>query len=370
MGCAGLSFAVHLIQSGKFSDKKILLIDKAPKIQNDRTWCFWENENGIFQSIVYKSWSRVWIRSKEMEKLLSLLPYRYKLIRAQDFYEYCLALIHQQPNFEIKYAAVTSVQNEGQTAIAKTESETFVADYIFNSILFQKPLLKEKEIMLLQHFKGWVIETDETVFNPTEATLMDFRIKQERGTNFVYIMPFSERKALVEFTLFSKSILESEEYETALKNYIHQFITKGNYKIVEAETGVIPMTNHAFTPVQGRIINMGTVGGQTKASSGYTFQFIQKHAARLVSSLIKKKNPFIPRPTGFRRFHFYDSVLLYILEKEKQQGAKIFSRLFKKNKPQQVLRFLDNESSITDEVKILSSLPTLPFLKAAWKQRK
>lgn len=191
MGCAGLSFAAHLIQSGKFSDKKILLIDKAPKIQNDRTWCFWENENGIFQNIVYKSWSRVWIRSMEMEKLLSLHPYSYKLIRAQDFYEYCLALIHQQPNFEIKYAAVTSVQNEGQTAIAKTESETFVADYIFNSILFQKPLLKEKEIMLLQHFKGWVIETDETVFNPTEATLMDFRIKQDKGTNFVYIMPFS-----------------------------------------------------------------------------------------------------------------------------------------------------------------------------------
>ena len=370
MGCAGLSFAAHLIQSGKFSDKKILLIDKAPKIQNDRTWCFWENENGIFQNIVYKSWSRVWIRSMEMEKLLSLHPYSYKLIRAQDFYEYCLALIHQQPNFEIKYAAVTSVQNEGQTAIAKTESETFVADYIFNSILFQKPLLKEKEIMLLQHFKGWVIETDETVFNPTEATLMDFRIKQDKGTNFVYIMPFSERKALVEFTVFSKSILESEEYETALKNYIHQFITTGNYKIVEAETGVIPMTNHAFAPVQGRIINMGTVGGQTKASSGYTFQFVQKHAARLVSSLIKKKNPFIPRPTGFRRFHFYDSVLLYILEKEKLPGAKIFSRLFKKNKPQQVLRFLDNESSIIDEVKILSSLPTLPFLKAAWKQRK
>ena len=65
MGCAGLSLAVHLIQSGKFSDKKILLIDKESKIQNDRTWCFWENENGLFQNIVYKSWEKVWIKSME-----------------------------------------------------------------------------------------------------------------------------------------------------------------------------------------------------------------------------------------------------------------------------------------------------------------
>jgi len=370
MGCAGLSLAVHLIQSGKFSDKKILLIDKESKIQNDRTWCFWENENGLFQNIVYKSWEKVWIKSMEMEKLLLLNPYQYKLIRGKDFYDYCIQLIQKQTNFSIIYSNVFELQNEGQLVMVKTQDGIFTTDYVFNSILFQKPVLSAKEIYLQQHFKGWVIETPEAVFNPDEATLMDFNVHQDKGTAFVYIMPFSERRALVEFTLFSKNLLAPVEYDEALKNYIHQYLTKGSYKIAEEETGIIPMTNHAFVPVQGRIIHMGIVGGQTKASSGYTFQFIQKHSARLVRSLIKKKNPFITRPTGYRRFHFYDSVLLYILEKGNLSGAKIFPRLFKKNKPRQVLRFLDNESSVTDEVKILSLLPMLPFIKAAWKQRK
>jgi lycopene beta-cyclase len=69
-----------------------------------------------------------------------------------------------------------------------------------------------------------------------------------------------------------------------------------------------------------------------------------------------------------KRFHFYDSVLLNILLNRKLSGEKIFSTLFKRNKPQQVLRFLDNESSLGDELKIISTLPTWPFLKAALKQ--
>ena len=45
---------MRMIKSGKFSDKKILLIDKEPKTKNDRTWCFWEKGNGFFENIVAK----------------------------------------------------------------------------------------------------------------------------------------------------------------------------------------------------------------------------------------------------------------------------------------------------------------------------
>ena len=153
-----------------------------------------------------------------------------------------------------------------------------------------------------------------------------------------------------------------------MRDYISKFLQIDSYKIVEEEFGVIPMTNHKFPSAIGGIINIGTAGGQTKASSGYTFRFIQKHAARIVENLIKRNNPFIALPGGPARFKFYDSTLLHILQHNTLPGDKIFTRLFKKNKPRQVLRFLDNESSLVDELKIISSLPTMPFLKAAWKQ--
>jgi lycopene beta-cyclase len=46
--CAALSIIMRMIKSGKFADKRILLIDKEEKNKNDRTWCFWETQPGFF----------------------------------------------------------------------------------------------------------------------------------------------------------------------------------------------------------------------------------------------------------------------------------------------------------------------------------
>ena len=367
-GCAGLSLAVHLIHSGQFSNKKVLLIDKDEKKQNDRTWCFWETGQGLFESLVYKQWGNAWFHGDGFSQLMELSPYQYKLIRGDDFYSYCFNLIQQQTNFEIIKGDIQEIKSEDGKSWIQSGGNKIFADYIFNSILFEKPVLKKNEHYLLQHFKGWVIETEKPSFNPDEATLMDFRVSQQHGTTFVYVMPFSATKALVEYTLFDELLLEQLQYEEALRNYINTFLQIDSFKIVEEEFGVIPMTNYKFPSVEGGIIYIGTAGGQTKASSGYTFNFIQKHSSRIVENLMKRGNPFMPLPGGPRRFKFYDSTLLHILKHRQLAGDKIFTRLFKKNKPQQVLRFLDNETSLTQELKIISSLPTWPFLKAALKQ--
>jgi lycopene beta-cyclase len=128
------------------------------------------------------------------------------------------------------------------------------------------------------------------------------------------------------------------------------------------------MTNRKFSFYEsGHRYNIGTAGGQTKASSGYTFQFIQKQSQLIVDCLIQgtslKKIPSIPK-----RFRFYDDTLLHILYHRKLQGKDVFSRMFEKNEPLQVLKFLDNESTLREELKIISTLPTLPFLKSAIKQ--
>ena len=98
-GAAGLSLLTHLINSGQFSNKKILLVDRAPKNQNDRTWCFWEKDAGPFESIVYKSWSSMWFYGDDgSSKLHDISPYRYKMIRGIDFYQYCFNLLAKQLN--------------------------------------------------------------------------------------------------------------------------------------------------------------------------------------------------------------------------------------------------------------------------------
>ncbi len=365
-GCAGLSFAMHLMHSGKFDQKKILIVDKDAKTKNDRTWCFWEKEDNLFQSIVAKEWQQLIIYSKGYNKLLEIAPYRYKLIRGKDYYAYCLTHLQKNKNIHFLQAEVQSVYSK-ETTGAVINQKYYTCDFLFNSISFEKPELKKGDFYLLQHFKGWFINSADPVFNPGDATLMDFRTEQNNETRFFYVLPFTAQKALVEFTVFSDKILDDSDYEAVLENYIRNKLKVTNYSISEKEFGVIPMTNYHFPVCQNNIIFLGTAGGQTKGSSGYTFRFIQKHAASLVASLIRHNHPFATKKPS-KRFGFYDSVLLNILHHNAVPGMHIFSELFKKNKPQQVFKFLDNETNLAEELKIISSLPALPFTRAALSQ--
>ncbi|MEO7923994.1 MAG: lycopene cyclase family protein [Chitinophagaceae bacterium] len=367
-GCASLSLLLRLLHSGQTRDKKILLIDKEPKTKNDRTWCFWEKEPGFFEEIVFKKWDSISVLGDGPSSPMDIHPYRYKMIRGIDFYNYCFREIAKHDNIEIVYGDLQDFQYEkpGSILLKINNQEFRLVDdsgvYVFNSIYrLGEP---GKNIRLLQHFKGWLIETPQPAFEPEIARIMDFRVSQQYGTSFAYVLPFSATSALVEYTLFTKELLQPAQYDTELKAYIKDLLGISEYKIREQEFGVIPMTNEQFNSLGWGI---GTAGGQTKASSGFTFQFIQKQSEQIARFLLEGKN-LNKLPATPKRFRFYDNTLLYILYHNKVPGKKIFTDLFKKNKPQQVLRFLDNESSLKEELKIIATLPTWPFLKAAIKQ--
>ena len=153
-----------------------------------------------------------------------------------------------------------------------------------------------------------------------------------------------------------------------LKIISHQFLNINKYKILHAEFGVIPMTNYKFSKGENRIINIGTAGGDTKASSGYTFQFIQKHTAKIIDALLHEKNPLLTKSFFEKRFNLYDSILLNVLQHKKMSGDKIFAQLFKNNSVQSILKFLDNETTLKEELKIMNSVSLKTFLPAAIKE--
>jgi lycopene beta-cyclase len=367
MGCAGLSLAVELKRKGLSAGRRILLVDRERKQQNDRTWCFWETKPGPFENIVFRQWNHAWFQSQFLSSLLDLSPYSYKMIRGIDFFQFCLSEISQSPEFDILHGDVQSIENTTDGAVLTMNSEKFQSRYVFNSILFEKPGIQQDEFYLIQHFKGWVIRTPEPFINISEATLMDFRPSQDHGATFVYVMPFSTTEALVEYTLFSSSLLSKDDYDAALRKYIRETLGIVQYEIIENEFGVIPMTNYRFTRRNGNILNIGTAGGRTKASSGYTFRFIQKDTAEIIQSLEKTGHPFLSSDHP-SRFNWYDSVLLNILSHNTLRGDEIFTHLFRKNHPEKILKFLDNETSISEELKILSTLPQWPFMKAGMSE--
>jgi len=367
-GCAGLTLLMRLLKEPKLCHKKILLLDQSPKNKNDRTWCFWEKEDGLFEPIVHHHWQSLNFKSQQFSSQLTIAPYTYKMIRGIDFYDHVMQYAAGFCNIEFKYENVRSIRSEKDHAIAITDQHVYTADFIFNSILFEKLSQAKNKHFLQQHFKGWLIETKDPIFDPSVATFMDFTIVQKHGTEFMYLLPLSSTKALVEYTLFTQDLLPQEAYSIALKEYIGSHLKINNYTIEQEEFGIIPMTNHTFKMQEGNIVNMGIAGGSAKGSSGYTFQFIQKRAKAIVQSLLQFDHPFTTTSWTEKKFHFYDSVLLNVLTHKKLNGDKIFSEIFSKVAPETILRFLDNESDLSQDLQIIKSLPTAVFLSAALEE--
>ncbi len=362
-GMAGLSL-LHYLGQTHLRDRSILLIDRAVKNQNDRTWCFWERGSGSFEEILFRTWETVDFFGTTFSGPLQLEDYRYKMLRGIDFYEFTRKSLALLPNLEIRQATIDRIKETPQGGFVIADGEPLLADVVFDSTYALKQDLPQHH-NLLQHFKGWVITADRSCFDPQRPRIMDYRVEQHGDCRFLYVLPFDEHTALVEFTLFNQQLLTDAEYEADLKKYIASYLNTGIYHIGETEFGIIPMTDErAPEHPMPHIVRIGTSGGYTKASTGYTFQRTQRYLRELVQNLAETGKPTRQRPWFDGRFAFYDSIMLNVLEKHRFPADEMFTRLYAHNRPAAVFKFLDEETSLWEELRIISSMPKVPFTLA------
>jgi lycopene beta-cyclase len=361
-GAAALSLLVRMQQEGLLRDKKVLVIDKDKKEHNDRTWCFWEEKEGLFESCVVKTWDKIRFASPGYDAKLNPQPYQYKMIRSQGFYQYCNQIISQNSHIHFVQDMILNFENN----VVITIDGRYTGNIIFNSSIQYLDKDESRYHYFLQHFKGKFIETEQPFFEEGVATLMDFTIDQHNECRFMYILPVSKTKALMEFTIFSENLLEKEEYETELNNYIDEKLKYHAYKVTEEEFGVIPMYNQPFIKkINPHVFNIGTNGGASKASTGFTFHFIQEESKQLIAHL--KKHPTLSNynPKSKGRFQFYDDVFLRVLREKKVPAFYLFNCMFRKLPAYLPLKFLSEETSMLEDLKILRVFPTMVFMKAA-----
>ena len=361
---AGLSLAFYLNES-RLREKKTLIIDRDAKNKNDHTWCFWEKGEGAFEKQVYRRWQGVWFHSAQgFSKFLDLGEYEYKMIRAARFYGFIFEKIKENPNFTFLRAEIKLIEND----TVRTDKGDFNAnEFIFDSFT-RKTYDNPKYQNLWQHFHGWLIETDTKTFKAKEPTLFDFRVEQNGECRFFYILPFSETKALVEFTVFSEKLLGKTEYEDNLRIYISETLKIERYKILETESGVIPMSDEPHEEFPSpKIIRIGTAGGYVKPSTGYSFQRTQKRLQKLVKKLEKNRKPKTKNQRPNWK-DFLDSVLLNVLLTKKLPSDDVFTCLFAKNRTQQVLKFLDEDTGLAEDLQIMKTVPRAAFTRAALQE--
>lgn len=366
-GGAGLSMLCHLHWSGALEGKRLVIIEPDQKTEHDRTWSYWEMGEGPFEHLVYHRWNSIGVHNDESSATYQLGPMGYKLIRSIDFYAYCKDLIGGLSDVEWIYAKAEGITVESDSTVTfQAGGKNYHANWAFSSLPHPIDYRKVKQPYLDQHFRGWFVRTEQDAFDPDHATLMDFRTEQSGETRFLYVLPFSKRKAIVEIAIFSNNHLSADQYDLYIKEYLQtHWPQTGKYEIYHTEQGNIPMTTYPFPTQKGHLIYIGLGGGQARPSTGYTFYNMQVRLSALAKEFASKGAAVTKIKAWPDRHLLYDATLLNLLQSEQLAGANLFPDLFAKNPSTRVLQFLSGETSLLQELKLMSTT-NLPAFGASF----
>ena len=341
-GCAGLSLAYELEINNKLKDKSLAIIENRNQYKRDKTWSFWKVFDHNFEDCVIKSWNNFTINTSENSHELNSSKFPYQSIDSGKFYRKINSRLSSNPN-------INFFKNLGEINLSNS--------IIFNSI-FESELDKSE---LWQHFQGVEIETPKDIFDDEILNLMDFNCDQKNDVHFFYTLPFSKNRALIETTWLSS--LENQslmDYDLQLENYIKNNLGIKKYKINFTEKGAIPLF-YPSVKKNNKVINIGSAGGMTRLSTGYTFLNIQEHSKYLRENLDKIESKEIYQ-LG-KKYEFLDKIFLKVLKNNPEKMPRVFYKIFQ-NSANTVIKFLSNKSNIFEDLKIISKMPKIIFLKA------
>jgi len=342
-GCAGLSLAYELDLHQKLNNKTLAIVEPRTQYIRDKTWSFWKVSSHNFEDCVKKSWKEFSIKTSSHSKIIKCDNFPYQCIDSGLFYK--------KINDKL-------VKNKNIKFFKNIENLNTNNSFIFNSV----PSLKDSRSNLWQHFHGIEIETNEDLFNDNTLSLMDFDCDQRNNVHFFYVLPLSKNKAMIETTWLSKNDNCLKDYESQVKNYI-SYLGLKNYKINFKEEGAIPLF-HPINEKGKNKINIGTAGGMTRLSTGYTFLNIQEHSKYIRMNIENIQNTKTYE-LG-KKYQFLDKIFLKVLEKHPEKIPSIFFKMFN-NPSNAIIKFLSNKSNIFQDLSIILKMPKLTFIKSIFK---
>ena len=347
-GCAALSLARLIRNLPNY--KLNLFIGDQNKVNKDHFWGFWKvNINKEAYNNANHMWSKWSINTYDSKHILTSVKHPYCVIKRQKWLDLC--------RNQLKTEKLTIFENDVLERDGKlfTNNEKIKGNLVFDS---RPPKLLSN--VLLQHFEGFVVTSNKDVFDEKLATLMDFRCDQSRGMHFIYLLPFSKRKALVESTMFSKTVESKEFYLTEISKYLKKHFNLIEFIKSDYERGIIPM--HYISNESKDAYNIGTRGGAVRPSSGYAFTFIQKQAHQIISQIKNRKkiNTKIHNNIDL----FLDKIFINVINEYPLLAPKIFSGLARKLNGDEMAKFMSGYASLITTCKIIISMPKIPFIKS------
>ena len=153
--------------------------------------------------------------------------------------------------------------------------------------------------------------------------------------------------------------IRDRDYEDQIDNYLGNDLNIRNCKINFKEKGAIPLFREKIN--NSKEIFIGSAGGMTRLSTGYTFLNIQEHSKYLRENI--ENISTLKKFEISRKYQFLDEIFLRVLNKNPGKMSNIFFNMFNTS-PKTVIKFLSNKSNFFEDLSIILRMPKLTFIKA------
>ncbi|MEO0492993.1 MAG: lycopene cyclase family protein [Actinomycetota bacterium] len=355
-GCAGLSLAARLADLA--APPTVRVLEARTEYANDRTWSFWAPREHEWSDIASHRWD-TWRFSTPQTTALHrpTADVSYHALAADRFAEAMRKRIDQHDNVELVLGTtVDSVTRERSAYRVATDGGDLLAHHVVDT----RPTPAAPSAYG-QRFVGHEVEFSADRFDPAEAGLMLDMQADDLGFRFTYVLPFSERHALIEETRFGR-VGSTARLEHDLDVSVEQIADGADVQMLRREGGFLPMTTAAPPAATDGVITAGIRAGAARASTGYAFLRIQRwahlNAARLAAGDVPISHPAEPT---WRRL--VDGLFLQVLDQRPELAPEIFSALGERLRPETLARFLSDDARLVDFAHVVQALPKLPFLR-------
>ncbi len=339
-GCAGLSLAAR---ARDLPDHQLTLIvpEGAPPPQ-EHIWGFWRLPGlDAAVGLAHQAWETWRIVTEETSAELASSNHPYHALYRSRWEAHCR----------------TRAEEAGVRTISQKETIVDPSAQILDSR--PSPISHGQ---LMQHFIGWEVTVESGTFDPSMATLMDFRCDQSRGIHFIYVLPFSDTEALVESTMFSSQRAPDDFFETAISTYLQEHHGQNEYSVTRVENGAIPMGR--LRPSPSPAMGLGGNGGAIKPSSGYAFAFVQKQIAAAIASTSNHTNGIKIRPPHKMIDLWMDDVFVTVMREWPAAAPNIFMRMARGLTGDEFALFLSGEATWPMRLKVIFAMPKWIFLRS------
>ena len=361
-GCAGLSLAMRLAEMGERCPR-VAIIEKRGKYVHDRIWSYWANEAAQLKHLARKAWGTVVVSGDGKEVRCDCRTTPYQTIESGTFYEAALATIGKNPR-------ITLLMSEDANGVFANHGGIWQVE-LKNQRLGTRQIIdtrparngKAVEPLMWQSFSGVELECDAEVFDGETATLMEFIKGTDGQITFLYLLPFSSKRALVEVTVFGPQAHGPLELSAMLNRVIRRLAGSHKTQIIYREHHAIPMGLPPFKKERfNSYVQVGLEAGGARPSTGYVFQRIQLWADGAAERIGRglPAQPHARDPWAVRKM---DGLFLRVLSRAPERAAEIFTKLFAMRDVAPVIRFMNDEAGVLDYLKVMRALPSGIFLK-------